>query len=250
MKCQACNANLSIEDEKCPYCGTPNPEAVQHRKDMLRFSKEFQSTRSSVLKMASDRAGKSARIIALCVMVLLCILSILFFICSWDMAYSVRKLKAANNSKTYCKILDQYEEEGDFLSFAAFFDQSSLYSIDAFKEYRYVYNAASNYTSIYGYISRLIEDEHWEDIHENTLEYLCDTLEYHYKYLERDPEDYYSEIGAYEKRHLQAVDQINEKIESLIQFTFDISDEEMEQFQTLSTIEKQAFIERRFKDYE
>ena len=224
MICKNCGAHLTLENKSCLYCGTPNPEAAKQK--------------------------TSKKVILVCSMGLICTLSILFFIFSWDMAYSVRKIKASTHSKAYCQVLDQYEEEKDFLSFTEFFDQNSLYSVDAFKQYRYVYNVASNYTSIYGYISRLIEEEHWEEGHENALEYLCESLEYHYKYLERDPDDYYSEIGAYDKKHLQAVENINKKIENLLQFTFQISDEEMDQFKNLSTAEKQVFIERRFDDYE
>ena len=250
MKCQACNAHLSIEDEKCPYCGTPNPEAVQHRKDMLRFSKEFQATRSSVLRMASERAGKSARIITLCIMGLLLVLSILFYIFSWDISHALMNLQASSNTEKYCAQLDQYEEDRDYLAFAALYEQRSLYGIDAFDEYRYVYDASSSYAAIYNSITSLLEEEPWEDSHERSVESLCDSLEYHYKYIEGKTYDYLAELGAYDEVHLNTVSHITEKIENLIQLTFAVSEEDMEQFKEMSPIEKQIFIERRFQDYE
>lgn len=250
MKCQSCNAPLSIEDEKCPYCGKPNPEAIQHRKDMHHFSNEFYRTRSSVLRMATENAGKSSRIIILCIMTLLFVLSLLFLVFSWDIGYSITKSQAASNKNTYRAMLDEYEKEGDYLSFAALFEQKSLYSIDAFQDYRYVYNAASNYTNIYNSISTLLEEESWEGRHEHAIESLCETLEYHYKFLETDSMDYYIEIGAYHKQHINAVDCMTEKIENLIQLTFAVPEEEMKQFKELSPLEKQVFIERRFQDHE
>ena len=109
MKCQSCNAPLSIEDEKCPYCGAPNPEAIKHRQEMRMFSGEFQKTRSSVLKVSSEHAGKSMRIVILCVMTVLLILSFLFVGFSWDIASAMTKWQAAANSEKYCTLLDEYE---------------------------------------------------------------------------------------------------------------------------------------------
>ena len=250
MKCQSCNAHLSIEDEKCPYCGTPNTEAIRHRQEMRRFSGEFQKTRSSVLKTSVLHAEKSIRIVILCVMTVLLFLSFLFAGFSWDIASAVEKWQASKNSELYCTLLDEYEESGDFLSFAALYDEKSLYRVDAFEEYRHVYTAASNYQSIFGYISTLLEEEHWEDGHENALKYLCESLEYHYEYLEREPYDFYFESGAYEERHLTAVSCIGEKIENLLQMTFSMTEEEMTAFRDYSSAEKQVFIERRFQEHE
>ena len=247
MRCQSCNAHLSIEDEKCPYCGAPNPEAIKHRQDMKKFSGDYTRTKFSVLKTASENAQKSMRIIVICVMVLLVILSVLFYANSWDFSYAVVKWQAAANSEKYYALLDQYEENGDYISLAALYDQKSLYGVDKFNEYRYVYNAASNYQHIFGYISTLLEEEHWEDEHENALKYLCETLDYYYESTEREPDDYYSDMGCYKEQHLDAVEHITEKIESLLQLTFSISEEEMNEFRNYSSAEKQVFIERRFE---
>ena len=250
MRCEACNAHLSIEDEKCPYCGTPNPEAIKHRQDMNRFFGEFQKTRFSVLRATSENAGKSMRIVMICIMVILLILSFLFLVFSWNIASAVTKWQAASNSEKYCQMLDEYEKEGDFLSFAALYDQKSLYGADVYEEYRYIYSAASHYSSIYGYAARLLEKEHWEGAHEDALEYLCESLDYYYEFTEREPYDFYYETGAYDQRHLDAVDRITKKIEGLLQLTFSITEEEMTQFRQFSPAEKQVFIERRFKDHE
>ena len=250
MKCQSCNAPLSIEDEKCPYCGAPNPEAIKHRQEMRMFSGEFQKTRSSVLKTSSEHAGKSMRIVILCVMTVLLILSFLFVGFSWDIASAMTKWQASANREKYCALLDEYETSGDFLSFAALYDEKSLYRVDAFEEYRHVYTASSNYQSIFGYISTLLEEEHWEDEHEDALEYLCESLEYYYEYIEREPYEFYFESGAYDQRHLDAVSRITEKIEALLQMTFSMTEEEMILFRNYSSAEKQVFIERRFEEHE
>ena len=129
-------------------------------------------------------------------------------------------------------------------------DQKSLYGAEAYEQYRFVYTAASSYESIFRYITTLLEEEHWEEGHENALESLCESLDYYYEYIEREPYDFYYETGAYDERHLDAVSRITEKIENLLQMTFSISEEEMMEFRDFSSAEKQVFIERRFEAHE
>ena len=96
----------------------------------------------------------------------------------------------------------------------------------------------------------LLEEEHWEDGHENALKYLCESLDYHYEYLEREPYEWLYETGAYDERHLDAVDRMAEKIEILLQMTFFMTEDEMVSFREFSPAEKQVFIERRFEEHE
>ena len=243
MICKNCGAPLSIEEEKCPYCGTSNPAAQKHAKELARI--QF-----SALKKIRAISQKSRRIVLLCMMIVLLIVSFVFLGLSWEIGSAVTKWQASANHEKYSAILDQYEKDGDFLSFAALYDQKYLYGSDEFEEYRHVYTAASNYSNIYRYISTLLEEEHWEDGHKNALESLCESLDYHYKYIEREPYEWYYDIGAYDEQHLDAVERINEKIENLLKLTFSISEEEMREFKELSPAEKQVFIERRVKENE
>lgn len=45
MKCPGCGSNLTIDDEKCLFCGQENPFAKKHRKEMRHFTKEFNKTK-------------------------------------------------------------------------------------------------------------------------------------------------------------------------------------------------------------
>ena len=173
MTCKNCGAQLLIDQQKCPYCGTQNPEYIEQQ--------HLKITR------------KSRQIVLLCVMAVLFLLSILFVANSWNIASAISDWHAAANSEKYCAMLDAYEEEGD---------------------------------------------------------YLCESLKYYYEYIEREPYEWYYEIGAYDERHVDAVECINRKIEDLLQFTFSMTDEELTEFRSFSFAEKQVFIERRFHEHE
>lgn len=48
MKCKNCGGEVRLEDLHCPYCGSPNEEAMRHARDMQHYRKEFQQTSSQV----------------------------------------------------------------------------------------------------------------------------------------------------------------------------------------------------------
>lgn len=82
------------------------------------------------------------------------------------------------------------------------------------------------------------------------MKYLCQSLDSYYEFLEREPYDFYYETGAYEKRHLDAVNRMTHKIEGLLRLVFSFTEEEMDDFRTYSSAQKQVFIERRFAENE
>lgn len=245
MRCHSCNAPLSIEDEKCPYCGTPNPEAVKHRQAMKRFSGEFHQTKSSVLKTSSETAQKYVRIITICVLTVLLLIAFALFANTWNITSAIHDAKATANAEKYCELLDEYEARDDALSFTAFYDQNYLYSVDAFEQYHYYYQTASQYESIYYSLMQLSRDTQEEPVEAQEIRRLCDSIEYYYTHLEQERYDFYIETGMYDEVHLDAIERLTAKLENLLAFYLGASQEEMEEFKTFSITEKQLFIERR-----
>ena len=79
MKCPTCGANLQIEDEKCPFCGNPNPFAVKHQQDMRQYRQEFQETKQEVEKKTLHFNFFTARIAVIAVLLMM-ILGMVFVI--------------------------------------------------------------------------------------------------------------------------------------------------------------------------
>ena len=46
MKCPNCGSNLSIDDERCSFCGADNSFAKKHRSQMRHFTREFNKTKA------------------------------------------------------------------------------------------------------------------------------------------------------------------------------------------------------------
>lgn len=242
MICNNCGAPLTIEDKKCPYCGTQNPEYVKHKQDMSTFFK----IHSVVLRKARENAEKARRRIILCTLITLTFFSFVYYSNSWSLGYKIQEWKSAAKSEEYRAQLDLYEENSDFLSFVSFYEQKQLYNVEAFGEYRYVYNVASNYVSIYYDLVSLTEEEPWEDAHKSTLKYMNSYLEYFYELLEQEPYEWYAEMGAYDEDHLTAVEEMEQRLENLIRLCLNVPAEDMEGFRDLTSAEKRVFIERRY----
>ena len=61
MKCPFCGANLSLEDEKCPYCGTPNPEGCRHQENLHPLANVFKVLAKRNFYEYNELNGKAFR---------------------------------------------------------------------------------------------------------------------------------------------------------------------------------------------
>lgn len=68
MKCKYCGADLTIDDEVCPFCHNPNPYYVKHREDMHRYEQDYQETKSDVYETAGKTSRKATQIAILAVL--------------------------------------------------------------------------------------------------------------------------------------------------------------------------------------
>ena len=84
MKCDFCGANLTIDDEVCPYCHTPNTHYVKHREDMHRYEQDYQSTKTEVYETAGKTSKKATQIAVLAVLGLLFLEPLAYLLGSTD----------------------------------------------------------------------------------------------------------------------------------------------------------------------
>ena len=97
MKCDFCGANLTIDDEVCPYCHTPNTHYVKHREDMHRYEQDYQSTKTEVYETAGKTSKKATQIAVLAVLGLLFLGSIVMNNSIWTIERALLVQKAQKN---------------------------------------------------------------------------------------------------------------------------------------------------------
>ena len=248
MKCQYCGANLTIDDEVCSFCGSANAFATKHRKEMHRFTREFNRTKSDVLTKSRDHSKWVAKITLIAVLVALNLLVLFAVGNSYEIEEFIVARKAESNYFLHKAKLDEYEENRQYIAFTDYFSQNQLYYSDMFDEYRAVSDVCGQYASIYRYMMEIVTQEDTDYYtHEQRLEYIADQIEYVYMYSEKDD---YDREEQYTEEHQACMDDAVAQVEALIQTYFGVSDEDMSGFRELSKARRQILMEEGLELYE
>ena len=173
MKCNYCGADLTMEDEVCPFCHNPNPYYVKHREDMHRYEQDYQETKSDVYDTNI-----------------------------WTVERMIQRHKIRNNISTHLAKLDQYLAEEDWASFTDYIDMNQLYysGIDELEDYRYFRQLADDYNYIYESCMHLVdyenldEEEYYYYTPDNSLEQIADSLKHMYDFVKKDEYSTYYEV--------------------------------------------------------
>lgn len=149
MKCEHCGNNLQIEDRFCPCCGQPNPFAVQHQKEMQRFSREFRQTQQNVLEQSERFNRHTVRITILAVLVAACAVMAFFCLRADDIRYRQEERQLAARADEYRTQIDALMKERRYTDLYNYMDGNRLYYTNALSEYDTVYTASMFYQRFY-----------------------------------------------------------------------------------------------------
>lgn len=248
MKCEYCGANLTIDDEVCSFCGSANPFAVKHRKEMHHFTREFNKTKAAVLRESKHQTKWAAKITLIAVMLAT---NLLLWFCignSYDIErfFGARKVNA--EYLTHKKVMDEYEANRDFIALNYYYNNNNLYYSDKFEEYRAVSDTCSQYSYIYRYIMDIVTKEETEySTYEKQVEYISDQLDYLYRASVKST---YADEKQYMPVHQECMDDAVAQIEMLIQTYLGVSDEDIAGFRDMSKARRQIIMEEGLAFYE
>lgn len=248
MKCKSCGSNLTIDDEICSFCGAANPFAAKHRQQMRHFTREFNKTKSDVLTKSKHQSKFFVKITLIAVLVALNLI-VWFAIGNFydiESFFNARKINA--NYSAHKAIMDEYEENRQYMALAAYYDRNDLYDSSRFDEYRQVVNACNQYNSIYRNLIEIVMDTDYDYMtKEDKVERISEDLEYLYKYAQKQT---YSDEEQYAPVHQECLNDLVNDTEDLLQAYFEISEEDIAQFALLSKARRQIIMEEGLALYE
>jgi hypothetical protein len=149
MNCKHCGSQLSIEDEKCPFCGLPNDEAKQHIKDMQRYNQEFNKAKVTI---ATATGFVRSFLIFIVIAAILAIANVVVLVMNnnvYDRADAVILEETKENIDTYKMLCqDAYNKEDYYTLYRLYYDHK-LNELDGFEDYYAIVSIAGDYLSVY-----------------------------------------------------------------------------------------------------
>lgn len=243
MKCPACGANLQIEDEKCPFCGTPNPFAVKHQQDMRHYQQEFQQTKQDVEKKTLHFNSFTARIAVIAVLLAMIVGMIYVINDGPYYLWSSRVNKdIAKNLENYRAELRACEEAGEWRKLYALHDAKSLDHTRDFQDYTVLSFVIFDYKSILNQITIFMEEE-GEDDTAAVSSRMASHLDSFYKSTGRLTYESSDYDNNYTPERMESYRRMQEDLEAALSVYCHLTKEEVAALADYSVMKKAALIE-------
>lgn len=225
MKCKCCGANVTIEDEFCPYCGALNEPARKHIEDMKRYAKDYSDTRKEVMSNAEKQSRHHSVILILALLVFANVITLAATLNVDDVSYMIEELSVHAHAAEYKKQLDAYEAEGNCLMLQKLYYQKDLYEDESLREYSSAADIAGNYVKIANDCYYLTAGGGYQTKGQ-LIEALSREITDFYYSLSLSSREYYRE--RFTGQHLSFIEDTTEKIKLLLRTELGLTAEEIE----------------------
>lgn len=248
MRCENCGGEISLEAAFCEYCGSPNPHAQSHAREMKRFRRDFEKSRSSVHSAVRSYTGLSVRMVIIVLLILAIFLLFLF----GGRAYSVRRMivqgRTERNAVKVMAQMDELLKAEEFLAFNAFCEENYVDCFDSvFEKYAPAERAAAAFSYVYRDIMSLAAPPEYAQ-REDAIAALADDLGYFYDVADIADYEYYE--GADSQQNRAALAAMKERLELLLISHCGLSAGEAESVEALSAARRAILLEEALLDGE
>ena len=246
MKCKNCNANLQIEDEKCPYCGAENPFAKKHRADMKKYAGEFASTRSEVLENSSRFNRYTVKITIVAVLVALCVGAFMLQLNAYSVKEYFRDRNIGLHKNEHISRVTELLDDGNYIGASNYVNAHNISYVDPIKDYNELFQILRDYNYITDDISAIITWDKFEH-HYQQKDEVFNRISQNIKFLydETIPRQYAYE-GSYSEDKLAYMQAILADMEMLLRAYMGLKDEDFTELYELSDIKRTLLLEERY----
>ncbi len=247
MKCKNCGGEVRLEDLHCPYCGSPNEEAMRHARDMQHYRKEFQQTKEDVIERAGRQSRTAVRI-AVTAFLLLAIGANIFIQAN---SYSIHRIwqdmQSKGNEDLYRQKIESFLAEEDYTGLSAYCSSIDLYTFrDLYDEYYPVTRVANTYRYTCDQIMRVINHGKYSRP-EMYMRYAAQYIQEFYESLDPDNYSYYD---SWQNPEIQKqIENIAEDMEAVFIAYLSMTPEEAKSMRTISQGNRTILVERGFEKY-
>ena len=242
MKCRNCGGEVGLEERFCPYCGTPNEQAIRHFQDMADYQDRYAKTEAHVV----GAAKRYAQIIPRVVVALLLLIATVVMAVIGENAYAfpelTRRRAAEKDPEGTIAVMEGYLAKGEYLSFASYVDYIDIRTYNSpFEAYAGIRWVAQDYAYVVQRMERLFlhgdQDKWAERRAPDDIQMLCQSLETFFDALES------GNRNAASEEHRACIEEMRGNVMEMLRVYFGLEGEQAEQFLAMSTNRKAAYLE-------
>ncbi|MBP5280111.1 MAG: zinc ribbon domain-containing protein [Erysipelotrichaceae bacterium] len=150
VNCKNCGAPLSLNDLKCPYCGTENAEAIEHIKKLKALEKGYNKARKEV----SEEVQKSKKGYGPLIVLVILLLANLFLLPFHGASYEIADAINARDYSVEDMVarLDELLEKREYTEYHEFVDRYEFRYSDI-SDYYKLFSMVNYYVNIHEYMT-------------------------------------------------------------------------------------------------
>lgn len=241
MKCPYCGSPLDLDDNFCSHCGKLNEQVRQHVNDMNRYQSEFAETQEEVYETTRRYKGGSVRVVIIAILLILNVIAGIVLGQSYSIMRSIRKADSERHYEEYSVLLDGYLQAGEYHAFNAFMQEHYIYGYDSkYESYSQIKNLAYQYVMVYEHLLGTVFPKN-EYLRELNTKSLSESLAYYYQL--QDPERYSYIEGIDKELYVNAIADMNLRIEQMLVSYCHISPEDAACFAEYSDAKRAILLE-------
>lgn len=227
MECKNCGAKISIEDERCPFCGAINEEAAKHVEDMKKYQKDYQHTKRTVMTEAR-RFNRFT--VQLTFIALLACLNLFFYFSAknaWEIGDRITLHRVSANPAKYEAQLNEFRDQKLYNAYYRYYSNNSMYRVKSLRSYEPATSAAHYHFSCYMAIMYLSESEPpatQYQTREDLINSFSSSLAYLYQ--SQNPELYRYLDNAFTAENTAFIDGLVEQTEDLMRVYLGFTEED------------------------
>lgn len=208
IECDKCGANLTLDDEKCPYCNTINPDAIEHIRQLKLYQAKYATTNKKIKHKELGRNAKKLQVITVFFLLALMIPTMIFSAISTELRSDYdRAIRNSIKKEYYTNLIQQYINETRPLN---------VYSVSWLITYNmddYELTQLRHFTSCYVFLMNAIREDDRDKIAEYINKYIIE----------------YRTTRAHKPENINYVENLNSNLYNVFQYKYGFTKDEVEQ---------------------